>query len=149
LALNSILPPYEQTLGAVLIGAKEAVIAPLRPILREHNVTEPQWRVLRVINDHGATDATSIAQVGLLRAPSVTRILRELEDRKLVQRKPDSHDRRRVLVELEPAGRDLVAIMSTSMVSILEAYSDRFGPERIERLTADLRELSGALKGIE
>lgn len=133
----------------MLIGAKEAVIAPLRPILREHHVTEPQWRVLRIINDHGATDATSIAQVGYLRAPSVTRILRELEDRKLVKRKPDSHDRRRVLVELEPAGRDLVAVMSAGMVSILDAYSHRFGPDRIEQITSDLRELSGALKGMD
>lgn len=133
----------------MLIGAKEAVIAPLRPILREHNVTEPQWRVLRIINDHGATDATSIAQAGFLRAPSVTRILRELEDRKLVKRKPDSHDRRRVLVELEPAGRDLVAVMSASMVGILDSYSRRFGPDRIEKITSDLRALSGALKDAE
>ena len=72
------LPRFEQTISAVLIGAKEAVLAPMRPKLREYNITEPQWRVLRVINDRGATDASGLAEVGLLHAPSVTRILRNL-----------------------------------------------------------------------
>ena len=73
------LPPFEQTMGATLLIAKEAVLAPMRPKLREYDITEPQWRVLRVINDRGAADASGLAEVGLLHAPSVTRILKELE----------------------------------------------------------------------
>ncbi len=69
------LPPFEQTMGATLLVAKEAVIAPMRPTLREYDITEPQWRVLRVINDRGAAAATGLAEVGLLHAPSVPRIL--------------------------------------------------------------------------
>ena len=72
------LPPFEQTLGAILLSAKEAVLAPMRPTLREYNITEPQWRVLRVINDRVAADASGLAEVVLLHAPSVTRILKEL-----------------------------------------------------------------------
>jgi len=148
-AAISNLPPYERTIGAVLIGAKEAVIAPLRPILRKFNVTEPQWRVLRVIDDRAPTDATGIAEIGVLRAPSVTRILKELEERKLIVRKPDVNDRRRMLVALSPAGREIVASTSHTMVRILQEYSDRFGMERLERLSDELRALSEAVQGIE
>ncbi len=102
------IPPFEQSLAAVMLSTKEAVIAPMRPKLREFNITEPQWRVMRVINDRGATDATGLAEVGLLHAPSVTRILKDLEERKLVVREPDANDRRRTLVALTPEGREVV-----------------------------------------
>ena len=140
------LPPFEQTISAVLIEAKEAVVAPLRPILREYNITEPQWRVLRVIDDKAPTDATGIAEIGLLRAPSVTRILKELEERKLISREPDVKDRRRMLVALSPAGQDIVAATSRTMVEILQDYADRFGLNRLEQLSEELRALSAAIK---
>ena len=143
------LPPFKQSLGATLIGAKESVLAPLRPILRVHNITEPQWRVMRVINDRAATDATGIAEVGLLRAPSVTRILKELEERKLIVREPDENDGRRMLVALSPAGRQIVKETARTMVRILREYSERFGSDRLERLQDELRALSAAIRGVE
>jgi len=143
------LPPFEQSLGATLLVAREAVMAPLRPILREHNVTEPQWRVMRVINDRGATDATGLAEVGLLHAPSVTRILKELEERGLVVREPDPTDRRRMMIALSPEGREMVKSTSRQMVRVLREYSDRFGAERLDRLANELRALSAVIKGVE
>ncbi len=143
------LPPFKQSLGAVLISAKESVIAPLRPILREYNITEPQWRVMRVINDRAATDATGIAEVSLLLAPSVTRILKELEARKLIVREPDASDGRRMLIALSPEGREIVKTISRSIMRILREYSDRFGADRLERLQVELRALSAAVHGVE
>jgi homoprotocatechuate degradation regulator HpaR len=143
------MPPFEQSLGATLIAAKETVIAPLRPILREYRVTEPQWRVMRVINDRGATDATGLAEVGLLHAPSVTRILKDLEERKLVTRELDANDRRRTLVALTPEGREIVKVISRQVVLIMREYSDRFGAQRLERLINEMRALSAAIKGVE
>jgi homoprotocatechuate degradation regulator HpaR len=142
------LPPFEQSLGAVLIDAKESVIAPLRALLREDRITEPQWRVMRVINDRGATDATGLAEVSLLRAPSVTRILKELEERKLIVREADANDRRRTMVALSPEGREFVRTTSRNMMHLLREYSTRFGPERLERLADELRALAAAIKGI-
>lgn len=143
------LPPFEQSIAAIMLGAKEAVLAPMRPKLREYNITEPQWRVLRVINDRGATDATGLAEVGLLHAPSVTRILKELEQRKFVVRELDPHDRRRTLVALTPEGREVVKIISRHVLHIMRAYAERFGAERLERLENELKALSAAIKGVE
>lgn len=143
------LPKYEQTISAVLIGTKEAVLAPMRPKLREHNITEPQWRVMRVINDRGASDASGLAEVGLLHAPSVTRILKELEGRNLVVRTTDPEDRRRTLAVLTQEGRDLVKTISRDVLRVMSEYSDRFGAERMDRLLTELRALSAAIKGVE
>jgi homoprotocatechuate degradation regulator HpaR len=143
------LPPFERSLGATINKAREAVLAPLRPVLREHNVTEPQWRVLRVINERRASDVTGLADVAMLHAPSVTRILRELEERGLIVRKPDAEDRRRSVIELSPAGRDLIRSIGRSMVRILREYSDSFGAERLKRLMDELRALSAVIKRVE
>lgn len=143
------LPPFEQSLGATLLMAREAVMAPLRPVLREHNITEPQWRVMRVIHDRGAADATGLAEVGLLHAPSVTRILKELEERGLVVREPDPLDGRRMMISLSEEGRDLVRATARPMVRILREYSARFGADRLDRLADELRALSAVIKGVE
>ncbi len=143
------LPPFEVSLGATLLGAKEAVIAPLRTILREYNVTEPQWRVMRVINDRGLTDATGLAETSLLRAPSVTRILKELEERKLIIRKTDPDDRRRMLVALSETGQAFVQETAGRMVRLLNAYSERFGSDRLDALANELRALSDSLEGLQ
>ena len=143
------LPPFEQSLAAVTLSTKESVIGPMRPKLREANITEPQWRVLRVINDRGATDATGLAEVGLLHAPSVTRILKDLEERKLVVRELDANDRRRTLVALTPEGREVVKVISRQVVQIMREYSERFGAQRLERLVNEMRALSAAIKGVE
>ncbi len=143
------LPPFEQSIAAIMLTAKEAVLAPMRPKLRERNITEPQWRVMRVLNDRGATDATCLSAVGLLHAPSVTRILKDLEERKLVVREPDAHDLRRSVVALTPKGRELVKVVSRDVLRVWQAYSERFGAPRLERLLDELRALSAAIKGVE
>jgi homoprotocatechuate degradation regulator HpaR len=142
------LPSFEQSLAAILLDAKEAVLAPMRPKLREYKITEPQWRVMRVINDRGATHATSLAEVGLLHAPSVTRILKELEGRKLIMREPDANDRRRTMVVLSPEGREIVKVISRHVMYVMREYVARFGDERLERLEDELRALSAAIKGV-
>lgn len=143
------MPPFEQSIAAIMLSAKEAVVAPMRPKLREYDITEPQWRVMRVINDRGTTDATGLAEVGLLHAPSVTRILKELEGRKLVVREPDANDRRRTLVALTPEGREVVREISRHVMRMMHEYSERFGSRRLDQLLNELRALSAAIKGIE
>lgn len=146
---QGIIPPFDQSLAAIMLGTKEAIVAPMRPKLREYNITEPQWRVMRVINDRGATDATGLAEVGLLHAPSVTRILKDLEERKLVTREPDANDRRRALVTLSPEGQEIVKVVSRQVARIMREYSDRFGAERLEKLVDEMKALSAAIKGVE
>jgi homoprotocatechuate degradation regulator HpaR len=143
------LPPFEQSLAAIVFSAKESVIAPMRPKLRELNITEPQWRVMRVLNERGATDATCLSDVSLLHGPSVTRILKDLEERKLVVRAPDAHDKRRTVVALTPEGRDMVKDISRDVLRLMREYSKRFGAARLAGLADELRALSAAIKGVE
>lgn len=120
-------------------------MAPIRPLLRAENITDQQWRVMRVLNDSGPLDATQLAQRALLHAPSVTRILRELVGRGLVTREPDPTDARRSNVDLTEEGAGLVKRTAASTRGVLEVYSQRFGAERLANLRSELSALADTI----
>ena len=139
------LPPYQQSLAGTLLAAREAVMAPIRPMLRNANVTEQQWRVLRVLDHAGPTDPTSLAEAALLFAPSVARILKELVERGLIVRAPHARDRRRAVLTLSPAGEALIRQTSRRTLAQLDDYAARFGAQRLERLIDELRAFTAAI----
>ncbi|MDB5461061.1 MAG: transcriptional regulator, MarR family [Caulobacteraceae bacterium] len=120
-------------------------MAPIRPALREAGLTEQQWRVLRVLVDEGDTDPSGLAEAGLLYAPSVTRILKELVDRGLIVRTLDPTDGRRSIITATANGRALVETTARKTAVILQAYAESFGPERLAALQGELRELVGLI----
>jgi len=116
-----------------------------RPILADHDVTEQQWRVIRALSEAGTLDATEVAEKAFILAPSLTRMLRSLEERGFITRHKDKDDGRRVLLTLAPAGQ---AIIDEVMPDSRRVYADidaRFGKKRIEALIDMLEELA-ALK---
>jgi len=138
------LPAYRQSLAGALLTAREAVMARLRPHLRDAGVTEQQWRVLRVL-DEGDADPTALAEAALLFAPSVTRILKDLTDRDLILRRADPADGRRSILSLTPAGRALIRKTSRQTVRVLESYREQFGTERLARLQSELHAFTRAI----
>lgn len=139
------LPPYARSLAGSLLAAREAVMAPIRPWLREVNVTEQQWRVLRVLADGGPLDAKTIAAKALLYPPTVTRILRELTERDLIGREADAEDRRRSVITITAQGSSLVAGTARHTSILLRSYEDAFGKDRLERFVAEAQDLAAAL----
>ena len=134
-----------RSLAIGLLKAREAVMSHFRPILADHDVTEQQWRVLRALSQAGMLDATEVAEKAFILAPSLTRMLRALEERGLIARHKDKDDGRRVLLTLTPAGQ---AVIDEVMPDSRRVYADidqRFGEERIEQLLDMLDELA-ALK---
>jgi homoprotocatechuate degradation regulator HpaR len=139
------LPPYRQSLAGSLLAAREAVMSPIRPMLRTAEVTEQQWRVLRVLGDSGPMEPTALAAEALLYAPSVARILKELVERKLVVREPHPADRRRAILSLSADGRRLVRRTSDQTAEKLNEYMDLFGRERMAALLDELQAFTRAI----
>lgn len=143
--LDEEFTPYEQSIGAVLIKAKEAVIAPIRYKLRDKKITEPQWRVMRVLNDRGTADASGLAEICNLHPPSVSRILRILASQNYIVRGTDIEDGRRTKVSLSPIGTEIVQANLRDVSQIISSYSDQFGSDRLDSLIGELEALYAAL----
>ena len=134
-----------QSLPIALLRAREAVMSYFRPHHRKGGITEQQWRVIRVLYLDGETDATTLARRSYLLAPSLSRILRDLEAAGYVRRRPGRDDSRQSLLSLSPKGSATVTRAAPFLDSIHREIARRFGRDRIDELLAMLAELENAL----
>lgn len=140
--------PFSESLPMALLRAREAVMCLFRPGLRKRGVTEQQWRILRALAHRGPLEVTELAQATFLLAPSLSRILPDLEKRGLVSRRQVDTDLRRSVVSLEPKGLKLIAAHAPYSEEMYAEIAQRFGAERIEQLISLLQELEAALQRI-
>src|SRR4051794_24912283 len=57
---------FSQSLPMALLRAREAVMRQFRPSLRQHGLTEQQWRILRALAAVDATEVTELARLAFL-----------------------------------------------------------------------------------
>jgi homoprotocatechuate degradation regulator HpaR len=131
------LPPVAESLPVRLMRAREAVMARIRPVLRAHGVTEQQWRVLCTVRDLQETEITALADRVFLLPPSLSRILRDLEARGLMVRRPSAQDQRRVLVSVTAEGEALIHRIEPSLLEVRLQMRRLVGMDRLRAL-ADL-----------
>lgn len=134
-----------RTLPILLLKAREAVMEKFRPILAAENISEQQWRVIRVLREFGETDATTLAEHACVLAPSLTRMLKALETRGFVEIRKDEADARRSLIAVTQSGRDFIAAVSPLSIAIYAEMEQKLGEELLTRLVDDLEQLLSAL----
>jgi homoprotocatechuate degradation regulator HpaR len=143
------LAPLSRSLPAALIRAREAVMARVRPTLRVHDMTEPQWRVLRTLATLEEIEITRLSELVFLLPSSLSRILRDLGERGLVQRRTSDEDLRRGLISISEAGLALIGEAEPSTALVKAEIERLFGSARMSQLLALLAELEDALGGAQ
>jgi homoprotocatechuate degradation regulator HpaR len=136
---------FSRSLPMALLRARESVMRHFRPSLRAHGLTEQQWRILRALSSHGAIEVTELARVACLLGPSLSRILRDLEARRLIRRQLVKSDLRRSIVAITNSGMKLIAAVAPSSEAIYAEIARRFGARRLADLQDMLRALEGSL----
>ncbi len=139
------LQDTRRALPIALLRAREALMEHYRPMLAAHDVTEQQWRVVRVLHENGETDAKTLARGACVLAPSLTRMLRALEIRGFIAARKDPQDKRRTLISLTPAGLAFLGSVAPQSAAITERIEARIGSARIERLLNEIEALLAAL----
>ena len=133
---------FSRSLPMSLLRAREAVMRQFRPSLREHGLTEQQWRILRALASIEAAEVTELARTAFLLGPSLSRILRDLEARNLIERKTAKTDQRRSMVSISKEGVKLMASVAPSSEAIYAEITQRFGARKL----AELQEMLGELE---
>jgi homoprotocatechuate degradation regulator HpaR len=132
-------------LPLALVRARESVMLPFRNLLRRYNLTEPQFRVLRTVAELTDIELTELSRVTALLMPSLSRIVRELEVRGYMQRQPDPHDMRRMLVRLTDRGQRLVDLVLPDCEAVYVAIKKTMSVEKLKQLQSLLLELETKL----
>jgi homoprotocatechuate degradation regulator HpaR len=135
---------FSRSLPMSLLRAREAVMRHFRPSLRNHGLTEQQWRILRALAA-GAIEVTELARVAFLLGPSLSRILRDLEARHLIERKVAKADLRRGVVSISAKGLRLIEAVAPSSEAIYAAITRRYGARKLAELQDMLHALEGSL----
>jgi homoprotocatechuate degradation regulator HpaR len=133
---------FSRSLPMSLLRAREAVMRHFRPSLRNHGLTEQQWRILRALASVDVIEVTELAHVAFLLGPSLSRILRDLEARHLIERRVAKADLRRGVVSISAKGLKLIEAVAPSSEAIYDAISRRYGARKL----AELQDMLGALE---
>src|ERR1700758_3441099 len=140
---------FSRSLPMSLLRAREAVMRQFRPSLRNHGLTEQQWRILRALAAIEAIEVTELARTAFLLGPSLSRILRDLEARRLVERKTLKADLRRAVVSISEKGLRLMERVAPTSEQIYAAITRSYGARRLAELQDMLGELEISLMGLE
>ncbi|HVK92643.1 MAG TPA: homoprotocatechuate degradation operon regulator HpaR [Mycoplana sp.] len=135
-------PDFRRSLPIALLRAREAIMSHFRPMLASHDVTEQQWRVIRILAEAGTLDASEVAEKAFILAPSLTRMIKSLEERGYITRQKDVGDGRRILLKLAPAGVDILRTITPDSLAIYDSIEARYGKLRVEHLVDLLDELA-------
>ena len=136
---------FSRSLPMALMRAREAVMRHFRASLRNHGLTEQQWRILRALGAVDAIEVTELARSAYLLGPSLSRILRDLEQRGLIERRSVKTDLRRGLVSISPEGLRLIEAVAPSSEAIYAEMTRRYGADRLAALHEMLSALEASL----
>jgi homoprotocatechuate degradation regulator HpaR len=139
---------FSRSLPMSLLRAREAVMRQFRPSLRQHGLTEQQWRILRALTSVESIEVTELAHVAFLLGPSLSRILRDLEARELIERKVAKADLRRAMVSITAKGLKLIEAVAPTSEMIYSEITKRYGARKLGELQDMLGALESSLSGM-
>lgn len=141
-------PSKHASINIGLVQAREALMTQFRPILGQANITDQQWRIIRLLAENGTLDFQDLANQACILRPSLTGILTRLEKAGLVVRLKPSNDQRRVFLKLTAEGEKLYEEIGEEVGERYDAIEEVLGREKMLMLTellADLAKIRDAL----
>ena len=132
-----------------LIQAREALMTQFRPILNQANITDQQWRIIRLLAENGTLDFQDLANKACILRPSLTGILTRLEKAGMAVRLKPSNDQRRVFLKLTQEGEKLYQSIGEKVDERYDAIENVISKEKLEKLKELLTELAMIEKSLK
>ena len=145
--MSRAMRAFSRSLPMLLLRSHQAVMAQFRPVLRAHGITEQQWRVLRALTTVASMRIGELAEVTLISAPSLTRLLKTLDERGLVTRRTERGDQRATQVAIAPAGLKLIEQVAPHSEARYASIAARLGEREMRALYDVLHALPERLAG--
>lgn len=138
--------PRSVDIWSRLAYAFNALVKLSREVLKEHDVTGPQYGVLRILQREGPSTMTELSQQLLVTAGNVTGLVDRLQRDGLVEREHAESDRRVVRTRLTDRGRRLVEQAAATHHRFLTELLESWSVEDKERLRELLESLQASLE---
>jgi homoprotocatechuate degradation regulator HpaR len=127
-----------RNLPRLLLQAREAVMTHTRPSLREHGLSDQQWRVLRVLGENAhfeeGVETGRVAREAFLLGPSLTGVLTRMERGGLIERRRCPQDARSTVVRATELGLSKVAKLSEAIEAHYAFMESELGKQKLAQL---------------
>ncbi|MGB8010294.1 MAG: MarR family transcriptional regulator [Terriglobales bacterium] len=126
----------EQEAYLALLRTADALQAQVEGWLKEFGLTGTQYNALRILRGAGpeGLPCREIGERMITHDPDITRLLNRLEDRGLVERTRDRHDRRIIYGKITAAGLKLLREMDGPIEKRNREMLLHVGQEKLKRL---------------
>ena len=123
-----------RTLPYALLRAREGTMALFRPMLAKHGLSEQYWRVIRILHEFGELDIGQLSQHSLILSPSLSRMVKAMQTRKLIVISNGKLDQRRTMLRNSAKAEHLMHKVTADADLIYEQIERDFTAEDMERL---------------
>jgi homoprotocatechuate degradation regulator HpaR len=131
----------EHSLALACLRAREAVVSNFSPILQELNVTEQQWRVMRITYEYQELPFAELCHLSCIHKVSMARIVSALSDLGWMKKEKSQSDMRAYNVALTSKGRDIAKRAADATQEIYDDIFERYGRNKAELLLELLKDL--------
>ncbi|UDF34153.1 UNVERIFIED_ORG: MarR family transcriptional regulator [Shinella sp. XGS7] len=130
-----------ESLGWLIKRVQQSIVQQADKRLAGHGLTHAQWLPLFRLFFGGPCPAAQLAGDMGLDAGALTRLLDRLEAKQLIQRERSSSDRRVVMVDLSPAGRELAQGLPAVLSEVFNLHLAGFTEAEWQTLMSLLRRM--------
>ncbi|MFL2811803.1 MAG: MarR family transcriptional regulator [Paracoccaceae bacterium] len=136
------VPAFSTSLPMQLYKALDAIMPEYRNLFYKYDLTEQQWRILRVLWTENNITVAQLSKITLLPAPSLVGILDRLVKKNLLIRNRSDKDRRQVQISLTTKGQELQQLVAPSVLAIHSRLKARVSNDEWQSLERLLKKFS-------
>lgn len=130
----------------LLLRARESMMAHFRPILGKYQITEQQWRILRVLYDQKELEPRELCDKCCILSPSMAGILKRMDEMGVIVKTPSEIDKRRVLVKISESFMSTVEVIMKENQDAYMKLATKLDKDLLESLIMQLDTLIGELE---
>ncbi|MET9244450.1 MarR family transcriptional regulator [Nonomuraea sp. NPDC003709] len=137
--------PADERLGLDIKRAEQTLIAAKQAAVRPAGLTVPQYATLFALADNPGISGAALARACLVTPQAMTVVLKNLEERGLIERSPHPWHRNVLETRLSETGRAALKAADERAVVIERAIAGEFSAEEREQLRSLLARCAEAI----
>jgi DNA-binding MarR family transcriptional regulator len=132
----------QTSIGYLVKRAWARMLDAMEPALEAHGITFVQYQIMVGLRDGIAVNPKDLCAQIRHNSGALTRVIDQLAERGLLERSRRDRDRRKVELELTPAGREAVESLIPLVVDKLNLSLAEFSTDEVKELTRLLLKLN-------
>jgi DNA-binding MarR family transcriptional regulator len=131
--------PLAMAAATSIMRAQQIVATAVERALRPHELTFARYEVLMLLgfSSRGSLPITKVGERLMVHPTGITKLVDKLEQQGLVRRVANPDDRRGILAEITPAGRDRAAAATRAVTEV--RFGADLGDDDLEQVVALVR----------